>query len=75
MQWGKLGAVRLDRRECRLVVFVVRAVAIDAGRRRRDRSMRSLEDRVVAVAAIHLQLSSMQCMAERNGLLRLVADV
>ncbi len=75
MEWRELWAVWLDRRERSLVVFVVRAVAVNARGSRGNGRMRCLKYRVVAVTAVHFQLSRMQRMAERNRLLWLVANI
>lgn len=53
----------------------ITAVAIAAGRRWRNRRMAGSFDRVMAVPTIHLQLSRVQFVTERNRLKRAVADI
>jgi hypothetical protein len=50
-------------------------VAVHARLRRRDRGVGGLLDRVVAVAAVHAHVTGVQLVAERDRLLRAVADV
>ena len=70
----------MDSRQARgsgLALFVDRlgAMAIDAGLCRWNLRVSGLVDRTVAVLAIHLQLASMQRVAERDRLERSVAGV
>ena len=70
----------MDSRQARgggIALFVdrLRAMAIDARLRRWNFRVSGFVDRTVAVLAIHLQLASMQSVAERDRLKRSVAGV
>lgn len=56
-------------------LIICRGMAIDASGGRRDRSMGRFEDGVVAIPTVHLQLSGMDRVTERDRLLRLITDV
>ena len=67
--------VRPNRRQCRLALFVLRTVTIDARCRRRNRGVCGLENRVVTISTIQFQLAGVNRMAERNRLLWLVTNI
>ncbi len=72
----QLGTGRVHRAESRrLAVFSGGRVAINARRRRWNRSVSGIENGVVAVPTIHFQLTGVQRMAERHRLRRHVANV
>ena len=71
----QLSAFGMDRCQRSDALIIGGTVAIDTGCRRRNRSVRRVEDGVVAIAAVHLQLSCVDRMTEGNGLARLIADI
>lgn len=50
-------------------------MAVHTGCCRWDRRPRTTFDRVVTIAAVHAQLTGMNLVTERNGLLRTVTDI
>lgn len=71
----ELGAGRVDGRVDRRTAGRHRAVAIDASGRGRDGGVSRLIDRIVAIAAVHLELAGVDGVAERDRLDRLVTGV
>lgn len=72
---SQLRARLMHRRQRRHALRIRGTMAIDARRRRWHCCVSCIEDRVVAIATVHFQLASVDRMAERNRLRRLVADV
>ena len=75
VDWRQVHTIRMDGGQSRLPRLISRTVTVDAGRRRRDRRMGSVEDRVVTVATIQFELPGVNRVAKWHRLLRLVADI
>ena len=73
--WPKLYAGRMNRSQGCYAVFALGTMAIDARRSRRHCRVGGVKNRVVAITTVQLQLSSVNRVAEGDGLSRLVADV
>jgi hypothetical protein len=71
----QLGTVRVDRGRRDRAIRIRGAVAVRAGRRRRNRRMGCLVHAAVAIPTVHLQLTRVQFMTEWDGLSGGVADV